>query len=87
MVLVVGEGEQVGAISEREGCSQESRYIHIPNGHVVVGCAFVRRSMKETWGVRKSEEKGKEVEAGVRTDGVLGGVGGERGCWRGEVVY
>lgn len=43
--------------------------------------------MKETWGVRKSEEKGKEVDARVRTDGVLGGVGGERGCWRGEVVY
>lgn len=40
MVLVVGEGEQVGAISEREGCSQESRYVHIPDGHVVVGCAF-----------------------------------------------
>lgn len=47
VVFVVGEGEHVGLISEREGCLRESRYVHVPDGHVVVGCAFVRRPMKE----------------------------------------
>lgn len=36
-------------------------------------------------GVRNNEGKGKVVDTGVRTDGVLGGVGGESAGWRRDV--
>lgn len=47
----------------------------------------VRAEANEGGGVRKSEGKGKEIETGVRTDGVLEGVGGESAGWRGDDVY
>lgn len=43
----------VGVISEREGCLRESRYVHILDGHVVVGGTFVRSPMKEAEGEKK----------------------------------